>query len=111
MRLVFECVECGSHYLPPEAMVYPDGPASPVWCTHCQAAKRAAGVREDPLLARVALATARAARAGGARGGAGAAGAAGAEESAGGRPDVRPSRPPVSRRARSGPGALRSKLA
>ncbi|WP_344339245.1 hypothetical protein, partial [Kitasatospora putterlickiae] len=89
MRLVFECVECGSHYLPPEAMAYPDGPASPLWCAGCQAAKRAAGVREDPLLARIALATARAARAG-----------APVEEPAG-RPDVRPSRPPVSRRSRS----------
>ncbi|MER5355306.1 hypothetical protein ABT093_33910 [Kitasatospora sp. NPDC002551] len=99
MRLVLECVECGSHYLPPEAMVYPDGPASPLWCTRCQAAKRAAGVREDPLLARVALAAARAAARAGAP----------AEEPAG-RPDVRPSRPPVSRRSRSGPGALRGKL-
>ncbi|MFJ8431640.1 hypothetical protein ACIQ9P_10080 [Kitasatospora sp. NPDC094019] len=101
MRLVFECVECGSHYLPPEAMVYPDGPASPVWCTPCQTAKRAAGVREDPLLARVALATARAARAL----------AAGAEGPPTGRGDVRPSRPPLSRRARSGPGGVRGKLA
>ncbi|MFF2950041.1 hypothetical protein ACFVVU_01620 [Kitasatospora sp. NPDC057965] len=100
MRLVFECVECGSHYLPPEAMAYPDGPASPVWCTWCQAAKHAAGVREDPLLARLALATARAAHA-----------RTAAEEPAAPRSDVRPSRPPVSRRARSGPGALRSKLA
>ncbi|MER7701280.1 hypothetical protein ABTX81_00050 [Kitasatospora sp. NPDC097605] len=104
MRLVFECVECGSHYLPPEAMAYPDGPASPIWCARCQAAKRAAGVREDPLLARIALATARAARAAGACAG------ASAEEPVGGRPDVRPSRPPVSRRSRSGPGAVRSKL-
>ncbi|MET8698782.1 hypothetical protein ABZW10_07930 [Kitasatospora sp. NPDC004723] len=100
MRLVFECVECGSHYLPPEAMVYPDGPASPIWCTWCQTAKRAAGVREDPLLARLALATARAAHAGTA-----------ADEPTATRTDVRPSRPPVSRRGRSGPGALRSKLA
>ncbi|WP_327673656.1 hypothetical protein [Kitasatospora sp. NBC_00458] len=100
MRLVFECVECGSHYLPPEGMDYPDGPASPLWCTRCQAAKRAAGVREDPLMARIALAAARAARAG-----------AAPEEPAGGRPDVRPSRPPLSRRARSGPGGVRGKLA
>ncbi|WP_380283175.1 hypothetical protein [Kitasatospora purpeofusca] len=100
MRLVFECVECGSHYLPPEAMAYPDGPASPIWCTGCQTAKRAAGVREDPLLARVALAAARAASA-----------RAAAEEPAVARTDVRPSRPPVSRRARSGPGVLRGKLA
>ncbi|WP_224281319.1 hypothetical protein, partial [Streptomyces sp. LS1784] len=64
MRFVFECVECGGHYLPPEEMVYPDGPASPVWCTACQSAKHATGVREDPLLARVALAAARAALAG-----------------------------------------------
>ncbi|WP_030058242.1 MULTISPECIES: hypothetical protein [Streptomyces] len=100
MRLVFECVECGGHYLPPEGMVYPDGPASPVWCTACQRAKHAAGVREDPLLARVALAAARAALARRA--------AEPAELAA--RPDVRPSRPPLSRRARSGPGGVRSKL-
>ncbi|MFE2110975.1 hypothetical protein ACFXAF_34615 [Kitasatospora sp. NPDC059463] len=100
MRLVFECVECGSHYLPPEAMAYPDGPASPIWCTGCQTAKRAAGVREDPLLARVALAAARAASA-----------RTAAEEPAAPRADVRPSRPPVSRRGRSGPGVLRGKLA
>ncbi|MFB7469737.1 hypothetical protein [Kitasatospora sp. NPDC056184] len=100
MRLVFECVECGSHYLPPEAMAYPDGPASPIWCTGCQTAKRAAGVREDPLLARIALAAARAASA-----------RTAAEEPPAARTDVRPSRPPVSRRARSGPGVLRGKLA
>ncbi|MEU3566030.1 hypothetical protein [Kitasatospora sp. NPDC006786] len=100
MRFVFECVECGGHYLPPEEMVYPDGPASPVWCTACQSAKHAAGVREDPLLARVALAAARAALAGRA--------AEAAEQPA--RADVRPSRPPLSRRARSGPGVLRGKL-
>ncbi|MER7585301.1 hypothetical protein [Kitasatospora sp. NPDC097691] len=100
MRLVFECVECGGHYLPPEEMVYPDGPASPVWCTGCQGAKREAGVREDPLLARVALAAARAALARRA--------AEAVDQVA--RGDVRPSRPPLSRRARSGPGGLRSKL-
>ncbi|MGW3075973.1 MULTISPECIES: hypothetical protein [unclassified Kitasatospora] len=100
MRFIFECVECGGHYLPPEEMVYPDGPASPVWCADCQSAKRAAGVREDPLLARVALAAARAALAGRA--------AEPAEQPA--RFDVRPSRPPLSRRARSGPGVVRGKL-
>ncbi|MER7772870.1 hypothetical protein [Kitasatospora sp. NPDC096140] len=100
MRLVFECVECGGHYLPPEEMVYPDGPASPVWCTGCHSAKREAGVREDPLLARVALAAARAALARRA--------AEAADQVV--RGDVRPSRPPLSRRARSGPGGLRSKL-
>ncbi|MBO1416062.1 hypothetical protein [Streptomyces sp. FH025] len=101
MRLVFECVECGGHYLPPEDMRYPEGPASPVWCSDCQSAKRAAGVREDPLLARVALAAARAALA---------RHAAEPVEPAAGRGDVRPSRPPLSRRARSGPGGVRSKL-
>ncbi|MFG3054191.1 hypothetical protein ACGFZP_24990 [Kitasatospora sp. NPDC048239] len=100
MRMVFECVECGVHYLPPEGMVYPDGPASPLWCARCQEAKRAAGVGEDPLLARVALAAARAALATRVPGG---------EEPV--RSDVRPSRPPLSRRARSGPGGVRGKLA
>ncbi|MDH6711238.1 hypothetical protein P3T27_007991 [Kitasatospora sp. MAA19] len=99
MRLVFECVECGGHYLPPESMAYPDGPASPVWCSRCQSAKHAAGVQEDPLLARVALAAARAALARRVTDG---------EPTA--RGDVRPSRPPLSRRARSGPGGVRSRL-
>ncbi|MFH8381589.1 hypothetical protein ACH4E7_11670 [Kitasatospora sp. NPDC018058] len=101
MRLVFECFECGGHYLPPEGMVYPDGPASPVWCTSCQTAKRSAGEREDPVLARIALASARAVLA---------RRAAEAVEPAAGRGDVRPSRPPLSRRARSGPGGVRSRL-
>ncbi|MER6400390.1 MULTISPECIES: hypothetical protein [unclassified Kitasatospora] len=100
MRLVFECVECGGHYLPPETMAYPDGPASALWCAHCQAAKRAAGLREDPLLARMALAGARAALAHRA-----------AEDTGATRADIRPSRPPLSRRARSGPGGVRGKLA
>lgn len=99
MRLVFECVECGGHYLPPESLVYPDGPASAIWCTGCQTAKRAAGVREDPLLARVALAAARAALVHRA-----------ADDAGPARADVRPSRPPLSRRARPGPGGVRSKL-
>ncbi|MEV0535697.1 hypothetical protein [Kitasatospora sp. NPDC050463] len=99
MRLVLECVECGGHYLPPESLVYPDGPASAIWCTACQTAKRTAGVREDPLLARVALAAARAALAHRA-----------ADDAGPARADVRPSRPPLSRRARSGPGGVRSKL-
>ncbi|MFJ3220515.1 hypothetical protein ACIPLC_31910 [Kitasatospora sp. NPDC086801] len=99
MRLVFECVECGGHYLPPESMAYPDGPASPIWCSHCQTAKRSAGLQEDPLLTRVALAAARAAL---------------ARRTADGEPtaraDVRPSRPPLSRRAGPGPGGVRSRL-
>ncbi|MGW2255991.1 hypothetical protein ACWCXH_38490 [Kitasatospora sp. NPDC001660] len=99
MRLVFECVECGGHYLPPEGLAYPDGPASPIWCSRCQTAKRVAGVREDPLLARLALAAARAAAA---------RRAADAEPPA--RTDVRPSRPPLSRRSRSGPGGVRGRL-
>jgi hypothetical protein len=101
MRLVFECVECGGHYLPPEGMVYPDGPASPLWCASCQTVKRTAGEPEDPLLARIALAAARAALA---------RRAAEGVEPVVGRGDVRPSRPPLSRRARSGPGGVRSRL-
>ncbi|MFJ5118184.1 MULTISPECIES: hypothetical protein [unclassified Kitasatospora] len=102
MRLVFECVECGGHYLPPESMTYPDGPASPLWCSRCQEAKRAAGVGEDRLLARLALAAARASVATRA--------VCPPESAEPARPDVRPSRPPLSRRARSGPGGVRSKL-
>lgn len=98
--MTFECTECGAHYLPPETMAYPDGPASPLWCSPCHAAARAAGRREDPLLARLALAAARAALA---------ARSPAVDEPS--RPDVRPSRPPVSRRARSGPGGVRGRLA
>ncbi|MGW6916875.1 hypothetical protein ACWGB8_24065 [Kitasatospora sp. NPDC054939] len=101
-RLVLVCVDCATHYLPPASMAYPDGPASPLWCRGCQERARAAGRREDPLLARLALAAARQAA------GPGAPGAPGAEEPQ--RPDVRPSRPPVSRRARSAPRGTRSKL-
>lgn len=100
MRLVFECTACGSHYLPPEAMSYgPDDAASPLWCSRCQAEMREAGVPEPEFAARVALAAARAQLA---------ARVQGAEEPA--RPDARPSRPPVSRRARSAPAASRGRL-
>lgn len=95
--MIFECTGCGTHYMPPETMRYPDGPASPLWCSRCQADQRAAGRTEDPLLARIALAAARASL------------TPPPEEQS--RPDVRPSRPPVSRRARSGPGGMRTKLA
>ncbi|MFD0260442.1 hypothetical protein ACFVH7_19500 [Kitasatospora indigofera] len=99
MRYVFECLECGVHYLPPEGLAYSDGPASPVWCTVCQGLMRGRGVPEPAAAAAVALAAAKAGLA---------ARAPQAEEAT--RPDVRPSRPARTRRARSGPGSARSKL-
>jgi hypothetical protein len=100
MRLLFACQECGTHYLPPESMQYEDGPASPVWCTECQALMRKRGVVEPEIAAKVALAAARAALA---------ARAPQADEPV--RPDVRPSRPARTRRAAAGPGSARTKLA
>ncbi|WP_371476902.1 hypothetical protein [Kitasatospora sp. NBC_00315] len=99
MRYVFECLECDAHYLPPEGMAYSDGPASPVWCSLCQGVMRERGVPEPVVAAAVALAAAKARLA---------ARAPGDEEPA--RPDVRPSRPARTRRARSGPGSSRSRL-
>lgn len=98
MRLVFVCTECSTHYLPPESMTYPHGPASPVHCTVCQKVAEAAGVMIPPEAAATALALAR--RAANAR-------AVAAEEP---RLDVRPSRPAPhrhpARRVRTGRGKL-----
>ncbi|MDQ0305614.1 hypothetical protein J2S46_000170 [Kitasatospora herbaricolor] len=98
MRYVFECLECGVHYLPPEGMSYPDGPASPVWCTVCQGLMCQRGIPEPAAAAAVALAAAKAALT---------ARTLQADEAT---PDVRPSRPARTRRARSGPSSARSKL-
>ena len=99
MRYLFECLECGTHYLPPEAMRYADGPASPVWCAACQRVMRDRGVPEPAIHARIALAAAKAALA---------AHTPPAGEPA--PPDVRPSRPARPRRAAAGPGSARSRL-
>lgn len=99
MRLVFVCTECATHYLPPESMQYPHGPASPVHCSVCQRIAAELGVEVDPRVAAAALALAR--RAARAR-------ADGAAEEP--RPDVRPSRPARTRRA-GRPQTGRSKLA
>ena len=100
MRLVFVCTECATHYLPPESMRYPHGPASPVHCGVCRRAATGLGVGVDPRVAAVALALAR--RAAGAR-----TAAAATEEP---RPDVRPSRPARTRRG-GRPRTGRTKLA
>ncbi|MBB4944696.1 hypothetical protein F4556_000231 [Kitasatospora gansuensis] len=93
MRLVFRCQECELHYLPPEQLRYGDGsPASPVWCSACQARMAALGIAEPAAAAAVALLVARA--------------AAAAVELAAPR-QVRPAR--AVRTARSGPGT-RSRL-
>ncbi len=99
MRYIFECLECGVHYLPPEGMAYPDGPASPVWCTQCQGLMCQRGIPEPAAAAAVALAAAKAGLA---------ARTPTAQEAT--HPDVRPSRPARTRRARSGPSSARSKL-
>ncbi|MFC8454126.1 hypothetical protein [Kitasatospora sp. NPDC057223] len=99
MRYLFECLECGTHYLPPESMRYPDGPASPVWCADCQSAMRERGVPEPEIPARIALAAAKAALA-----------AYTAPAGAPAPSDVRPSRPARTRRAAAGPGSTRSRL-
>ncbi|MFI9274990.1 hypothetical protein ACIGXM_30405 [Kitasatospora sp. NPDC052896] len=60
MRPIFECVECGIRYLPPEDMRYSDGStASPLWCTRDQARKRESGITEPPAAAAAALYAAR----------------------------------------------------
>lgn len=99
MRLVFACMECGIHYLPPETMQYSDGPASPVWCAACQGVMCEQGIVEPAMAAAVALASARAALA---------TRAPIVDETP--RPDVRPSRPARTRRSASAPGGTRSKL-
>ncbi len=98
--MIFHCVECGVHYLPPEDMHYADGqPASPLWCAACHATMRELGITEPPAAAAVALHAARAALNNW---------APTVEEPT--RPDVRPSRPARTRRASSAPGGSRSKL-
>ncbi|GAB2707565.1 hypothetical protein [Kitasatospora kifunensis] len=99
MRLVFQCTECGIHYLPPEGLGYGDGSqASPLWCTEHQAVMRELGIAEPPAAAAVALLTARQ-RA-----------ATPPTEERPGRPDVRPSRPARTRRGTRTPGGGRSRL-
>ncbi|WP_327067095.1 hypothetical protein [Kitasatospora sp. NBC_01302] len=99
MRLLFQCTECGVHYLPPEGLGYADGsPASPLWCTEHQAAMRELGVTEPPAAAALALLGARQ-RA-----------AAPPTEDRPSRPDVRPSRPARTRRGATAPGSGRSRL-
>lgn len=47
MRMVFECLECGIHYLPPEGLRYGDrSAASPVWCSPCQGLMARRGIAE-----------------------------------------------------------------
>lgn len=92
-------MECGIHYLPPEDMRYSDGPASPVWCSACQAVMGERGIPEPAMAAAVALASARAALN---------THAPAVDETP--RPDVRPSRPARTRRAAGAPGSSRSKL-
>ncbi|MEV8098721.1 hypothetical protein [Kitasatospora sp. NPDC085879] len=99
MRSVFVCRECSLSYLPPESLAYSDGPASPVWCSICQRRAAALGVAEPAAARAVALLAARAAE-------------REARPPAAARrgPDVRPSRPALTRRSGSGPGSTRTRL-
>lgn len=92
-------------------MSYPVGgeAASPVWCAEHQAVMREAGLTEPAVAAAVALLAARMAlRAAQAQ--AQARAQRQRPEEAPARPDVRPSRPARTARARSGPGAARTRL-
>lgn len=98
MRLIFECSECGTHYLPPENLIWADGTrASAIWCSSCQTVMHTRGAIEPPEAVAAALLAARH-RAEAPRD----------EEPA--KPEVRPSRPARTRRARSGPGVGRHRL-
>jgi len=103
MRLVFICMECQVHYLPPEGMRYGDGSAaSPVWCSPCQVVMASRGVEEPKAAAAVAMLAAMQALNGV---------LAARERSGHDAPtDSRPSRPSRTRRARPGPAGGRTKL-
>jgi hypothetical protein len=93
MRDVFECIKCGSHYLPPEGLQFSDGTAaSPLWCEACHAPLRAAGIEEPAHMARLAIAAARQSA------------AVPRVDEQPARPDVRPSRPARPRRVASNRG-------
>jgi hypothetical protein len=100
MRDIFQCVDCGILYLPPEGLAYSDGsPASPLRCTEHQATAREHGIADDPAAAAVALTAARQRPE-----------PAPLLEQQSAKPDVRPSRPARTRRAatnRSGRSKLR----
>ncbi|MEW1911634.1 hypothetical protein AB0442_24855 [Kitasatospora sp. NPDC085895] len=93
MRSVFVCRECSLSYLPPESLAYSDGPASPVWCSICQQRAADLGVPEPAAARTVALLAARSA-----------AGREAPPSATRSGPDVRPSRPALTRRSGSGPG-------
>lgn len=103
MRLVFACIVCGTRYLPPDGLVYPDGSrAGAVWCSPCQGEALARGEQEPAVLAAVALFAAVRAMEAALR--------AVTSDLDPHRLDVRPSRPARTRRAGRGPGAARSRL-
>ncbi|GAA1183761.1 hypothetical protein GCM10009664_57250 [Kitasatospora gansuensis] len=102
MRLLFECLECGTHYLPPEDLRYGDGsPASPVWCSPCQELMARHKIAEPQPAAAIALAPARQALQA-----ALAAQAARAETPAA---NPRPTRPARTRRSTAGPSRTRER--
>lgn len=99
MRLVFACIVCGVHYLPPEGLEWSDGTsASPLWCNTHHVVAQERGISEPPGAAAVALMAARQRAAAAAR-----------FLDQADRKDVRPSRPARTRRA-ANPGGKRSKL-
>ncbi|MCC9308598.1 hypothetical protein LN042_16140 [Kitasatospora sp. RB6PN24] len=97
MRSVFQCAECGVHYLPPEGVRWSDGSAaSPLWCDVHHVAARRHGITAPAAATAAALLAARLRE------------AAAARELPAQR-DVRPSRPARTRRAPA-PRGRRSKL-
>ncbi|BFP50128.1 hypothetical protein KCMC57_64960 (plasmid) [Kitasatospora sp. CMC57] len=102
MRMLFECLECGIHYLPPEDLHYGDGSAaSPVWCSPCQALMHRRGIAEPKPAAAIALIAARQALQ--------AAVTAQASRAATPAVDVRPTRPAKTRRSTAGPTRTRER--
>lgn len=102
MRPVFECLECGAHYLPPEDLRYGDGtPASPVWCSPCQVVMARRGVAEPTPAATLALIAARQALT--------AATAAQTARTEAPAVDVRPTRPARTKRSTAGPTRARGR--
>jgi hypothetical protein len=102
MRMVFECLECGIHYLPPEDLHYGDGsPASPVWCSPCQGLMGRRGIAAPKPAAAIALLAARQALKA----------AVAAQTARSGAPavDVRPTRPARTRRSTAGPTRARER--
>jgi len=93
MRYTFICMNCGTHYLPPETMRYPTGVASPLHCTVCLRVPEDRRQPVPPGAEAIAMLNAR--RQARTRAAVLAAGTTGTA-----RTDARPSRPPLTGRPR-----------